>query len=148
MGKGKRSRALRELKEKYGVKDLPRGIIESNSRLRMVSLDALRFSKQMRGLRSIGVALTGEAPDILTIEGAQILAKSITRGAVELQNREEEEKLVRGEPVSCGTGEEELVVVGYKGDWLGSGRLKKGSLKLELPNWRVIKTHVNESGSD
>ncbi len=136
---------VRDLKQNYGMRELPQWVLESGGRIRMSTKDALQAAKKMRGVKSTGVALTGEE-GVLTIEGAQLLSDRITKNVLDLRSRHEAETIAAGDPLEL----KDLVPDGqyairFGKDWLGTGVVDSLYLIPTIPEWRLAKRRTGEA---
>jgi|GEM_PF-2666561 len=131
-----------------GVGDIPSNVVARAGRVRLVNEDVLRLSKKMKAIRSVGVGLTGEELEVLTVEGSQILAdglrKKSSKNVIEFKEREQAEKWMSGASFDAGKflkplkPDAKFVVAMFKEDWLGSGLVKGDKIVPDIPGWRRL----------
>jgi NOL1/NOP2/fmu family ribosome biogenesis protein len=138
----KKKLAEKSLRKAYGIGKLPLGLLMVNQRLRFVNKESLIFLKQMKAIRSVGIAVSGEELDVLTIEGGQLFKENIKKRIIEF-DRKNAERWLAGKEIPI-EKEDGLLIPFFKGHCLGSGHVLEENARTEIPKWRLIRAVASE----
>jgi len=108
----------------------------------VINKESLMFLKQMRGIRSVGIAVSGEELDILTIEGGQLFKEELQKNVLEF-DRKEADTWLAGKEISV-DADDGLLIPFFQGHCLGSGKILNGKAIAEIPKWRLIRAVASE----
>ena len=127
-------------KKYYGISRMPEGIfLKARGRIRLASSGAYAFSKKLKGVKSLGIAITAEDLKNFTIEGSQIFKEQLTKNVIEL-NREQSDLLLKnGETIFEINLKEKTNVAKSGSDYFGSVTSDGSRILTDLPRWCRIK---------
>jgi NOL1/NOP2/fmu family ribosome biogenesis protein len=134
-----------KLRQLYGINELPAGVLmQAKGRYRFATVAAAELARHLKGVRSVGLALTGQSDGILTIEACQMLGPQLTKGVVELYEDQAQQWLF-GDKVQLSHRPDSRFIAAKCGeDWLGGGWAAGTKVIPDLPSWRRLKALPEE----
>jgi len=138
-------RIIEKLKERFGIKSIPYIIVQSGKeRLRIASInlstDEIKKLSQIANIELIGLYFATLVNDEirLSIDATHLLKSQINKNILEISEKEKEEWL-KGRDLQKGNVERGFVVIRYKEDLLGTGKLSEEKIGNFLPKERRVK---------
>ncbi|MFH1770706.1 MAG: hypothetical protein ABH828_04055 [archaeon] len=132
---------LKVLKEQFNYKEKPDYVFlqNSNDRIYVIHRDMEKMDLKKLRIDSIGIYFATLMPEgiRLSIEGSQIVGKTAKKNILEL-NKEQFENWLKGADFDIETKLKNFVLVKYKGDFLGCGKVKDGKLLNYVPKARRL----------
>lgn len=150
--KEEKERLLKQLKEQFGIKDVPfnlaklgkeRIIIFSGdiSEKEIENLD--RFAR-IEGIGLYLAKIDEKTKDIrLSIEGTHLLKNQITKNIFELDDKQAEQWMM-GNEINIQTGKRGFFVIKFKDDFLGTGKISAEKISNFVPKGRRLKYRENK----
>lgn len=133
---------LAQLEKQFGITHLPGILIQAgDEKLRLyagdIPTETLTLIDELSHIEGIGTYLLRQEHEIrLSFDALHILKDQITKGIVELDDTEFH-AWIRGQDVKKeGQG---TVAVRYNGDFVGCGKLSKGTLINHVPKERRLR---------
>ncbi|PUA31741.1 MAG: hypothetical protein B9J98_05320 [Candidatus Terraquivivens tikiterensis] len=144
LSSSKRSAFQAMLERQYGAKDFSDKVLiqVGEGKVRLTTSDTIRVAERMRGVQTLGIYVAKVVGQdvVLSIEGSQLLCKSIEKNRIELT--EEQARLwMEGAPIQLeGPILAKYVVASYGGLCLGCGRVSAdGKVYPQVPKWRRLQ---------
>ena len=138
-------RIIEKLKERFGIKSIPYIIVQSGKeRLRIASInlstDEIRKLSQTANIELIGLYFATLVNDEirLSIDATHLLKSQINKNILEISEKEKEEWL-KGGDLQKKNNERGFVIIRYKEDLLGTGKLSEEKIGNFLPKERRVK---------
>ena len=138
-------RIIEKLKERFGIKSIPYIIVQSGKeRLRIastsLSADKIKELSQNVNIESIGLYFATLVNDEirLSIDATHLLKSQINKNILEISEKEKEEWL-KGGDLQKKNNERGFVIIRYKEDLLGTGKLSEEKIGNFLPKERRVK---------
>ena len=140
-----RQKIAEKLKERFGIESIPYMIVQSGKeRLRIsstnLSTDEIRKLSQTANIESIGLYFATLVNDEirLSIDATHLLKSQINKNIIEISEKEKDEWL-KGRDLQKENAERGFVVIKYKDDLLGTGKLSEEKISNFIPKERRIK---------
>lgn len=118
--------------------DLDYEFLLNKDRIFIVSRGIRNIDLNNFNINSIGLYFGKIGPLRLTIEGSQLIGNKARKNIIELDDRQIED-WIRGMNIEVDSDSNEFVVVKYKNDYYGSGKVKNKMLLNYVPKDRRIK---------
>ena len=138
-------RIIEKLKERFGIKSIPYIIVQSGKeRLRIASInlstDEIKKLSQTANIELIGLYFATLVNDEirLSIDATHLLKSQINKNILEISEKEKEEWL-KGGDLQKKNNERGFVIIRYKEDLLGTGKLSEEKIGNFLPKERRVK---------
>ena len=138
-------RIIEKLKERFGIKSIPYIIVQSGKeRLRIASInlstDEIKKLSQIANIELIGLYFATLVNDEirLSIDATHLLKSQINKNILEISEKEKEEWL-KGGDLQKKNNERGFVIIRYKEDLLGTGKLSEEKIGNFLPKERRVK---------
>lgn len=137
-----------KLEEQFGIKEIP-GILLRKGKERIFLFQGELSEKEIIKLDSLveiertGIYIgkifepTGELR--LSIEGTQIFKDQIKRNIFELDSEQDYEKWMNGQELNIKTNLRGMIVIKYKGEFLGCGKASEEKIGNFIPKNRRLK---------
>lgn len=123
----------------YGIKELPEGVfLKARGRIRLVSSESYDFSKKLKGVKSLGIAITSDDLKNFTIEGSRLFREQLSRNVIEL-SREQTGLLMKNGEVEFEAAMKKTSVAKSGSDYFGSVTSDGNKILTDLPRWRRIR---------
>src|SRR3989344_637272 len=140
-----RQKIAEKLKERFGIESIPYMIVQSGKeRLRIASInlstDEIRKLSQTANIELIGLYFATLVNDEirLSIDAKHLLKSQINKNIIEISEKEKDEWL-KGRDLQKENAERGFVVIKYKDDLLGTGKLSQDKISNFIPKERRIK---------
>ena len=141
-----KEKLLRQLKQQFGIKDVPFKLAKLGKERIIV------FSGELSGrevlnldrvshIEGIGLYFAKEQIDgiRLSIEGSQLLKKQITKNIFELDEKQAEQWML-GQELSIKTDKKGFFIIKFKDDFLGTGKVSENRITNFVPKPRRLKS--------
>jgi len=139
MSKTEIRKFLRQLNKQFGIEvDLNYIFIKSKqNKIFIINKDFEKIKPEAFNINTAGLYIAKQEIDglRLTIEGSQIIGSKATKNILTLDNPEE---WLKGKNIEIKTKLKGYVIVKYKDDFLGCGRVVKNRLRNYIPKTRRI----------
>lgn len=147
LNKQEKERFVSQLREQFGIKDIPYNIARfGKERIMIFSGDVsekeifnLDRIARIEGLGVYFAKIDEKTQDIrLSIEGVHLLQGQITKNIFELDEKQAEQWMM-GQELNIATGKKGFFIMKFKDDFLGTGKISTEKISNFIPKSRRLK---------
>ncbi len=148
--KNEKEKLIRQLKEQFGIKEIPWKIARFGKE-RIIVFSGNISEKEIFELdriariEGIGLYFGKEQNDEirLSIEGVHLLKNQITKNIFELDEKQAEQWMM-GQELGITTDKRGFFIMRYKNDFLGTGKISENKISNFIPKERRLKYRENK----
>jgi NOL1/NOP2/fmu family ribosome biogenesis protein len=150
--KNEKERLLNQLKEQFGIEEIPWEIAKlGKERIIVFSGDIsekeifeLDRIARIEGIGLYFAKIDEKTKDLrLSIEGVQLVQNQITKNIFELDEKQAEQWMM-GQDLNIITGKKGFFIMKYKNDFLGTGKISAEKISNFIPKSRRLKYKENK----